>query len=143
MKGEKRTNRKTKIPTGSIHCYLLRKYWVFTYVPSTKIEALRNRVKLEKIESGTWKTDLKRFSKMPEGQRDENERKDDWPRGQGDRSIPAVIDASGHKIKTKNKDTCSTTWSKINFSKLKNSKINMQLELVYYIPGKINEDNYL
>ena len=50
---------------------------MFTYVPSTKIEALRNRVKLEKIESGTWKTDLKRFSKMPEGQRDENERKDD------------------------------------------------------------------
>lgn len=76
MKGEKRTNRESKNSIVII-CYLLRKHLLFTYVPSTKIEAGWSRVNMVKVESETWKTNL-RFLKMQGGQRDENEREDDW-----------------------------------------------------------------
>lgn len=75
MKGEKRTNRESKNSIVII-CYLLRKHLLFTYVPSTKIEAGWSRVNMVKVESETWKTNL-RFLKMQGGQRDENEREDD------------------------------------------------------------------
>ena len=46
---------------------------MFTYVQSTKIETVKSRVNMVKITSETWKTNLRRHSKMQGGQRDENE----------------------------------------------------------------------
>ena len=40
---------------------------------STKIETVKSRVNMVKITSETWKTNLRRHSKMQGGQRDENE----------------------------------------------------------------------
>lgn len=47
---------------------------MFTYVQSIKIEAVKSRVNRVKITSETWKTNLRRLSKMQGRQRDENEK---------------------------------------------------------------------